>query len=273
MFGFMQGRLSPLVDNKIQAFPVDHWKSEFKEAPNLGFECIEWTLDQYNLDSNPILLQEGQISILELITATNIFVPSCTCDCFMQLPFWKASQTYREVLSKQFTKVSLACHAINCNILVIPLVDNGSLENKSQINSCVDIFMNFYPLLKKINMKVAFECDLPPSILASFISRFPEDFYGINYDTGNSASLGYFPEEEFKYYGHRIFNVHLKDRALNGPTVPFGRGSVDFNLVINLLNDYQYDGNYILQSARSADDTQHKTELQRNFNFITRSSL
>ena len=30
--GFMQGRLSNLIDNKIQSFPWNNWENEFKIA-------------------------------------------------------------------------------------------------------------------------------------------------------------------------------------------------------------------------------------------------
>ena len=32
--GIMQGRLSPIIDKKIQAFPENYWISEFKKIKN-----------------------------------------------------------------------------------------------------------------------------------------------------------------------------------------------------------------------------------------------
>ena len=43
--GFMQGRLSKLVNNQIQAFPFKNWLNEFPLANKLGISCMEWTLD------------------------------------------------------------------------------------------------------------------------------------------------------------------------------------------------------------------------------------
>ena len=51
--GFMQGRLSPVIDGKIQSFPWETWQSEIKIAKNIGFNMMEWTLDQHNLYENP----------------------------------------------------------------------------------------------------------------------------------------------------------------------------------------------------------------------------
>ena len=62
----MQGRLSPLVDGKIQAFPWDHWESEFAEASRLDLGLIEWTLDQHRLYDNPIMTVGGREQIRAL---------------------------------------------------------------------------------------------------------------------------------------------------------------------------------------------------------------
>mgnify|MGYP001554379746 CR=1 FL=1 len=47
--GFMQGRLSPLVDGKIQAFPWAHWRDEFPAGDECGIHLMEWTLDHDRL--------------------------------------------------------------------------------------------------------------------------------------------------------------------------------------------------------------------------------
>ena len=70
--GFMQGRLSPLVDGKIQAFPWDHWESEFAEASRLDLGLIEWTLDQHRLYDNPIMTVRGREEVRALAVANGI---------------------------------------------------------------------------------------------------------------------------------------------------------------------------------------------------------
>jgi sugar phosphate isomerase/epimerase len=63
--------------------------------------------------------------------------------------------------------------------------------------------------------------------------------------------MGHSAKEEIAACGNRIFNVHIKDRPINGKTVPLGSGSVDFKEVADGLNEFQYSGNMILQAARS----------------------
>ena len=51
--GIMQGRLSPIENNKIQCFPERTWKSEFSKIHKLKIRNLEWTLDYKNFYKNP----------------------------------------------------------------------------------------------------------------------------------------------------------------------------------------------------------------------------
>ena len=107
---------------------------------------------------------------------------------------------------------------------------------------------NFF---QKNNIKILFESDFDPQELGRFIAQFPKNNFGINYDIGNSAALGFDPREEFLIYGDRILNVHVKDRLLGGGTVALSQGSANFGSVFYELAKINYKGNYILQTARA----------------------
>jgi len=87
--GFMQGRLSPIIDGKIQAFPWNSWMDEFSIAGKLRIPLMEWTLDQERLYENPLMNEVGRAEIRTLCRSNGIQIPSVTGDCFMQAPFWK----------------------------------------------------------------------------------------------------------------------------------------------------------------------------------------
>ena len=46
--------------------------------------------------------------------------------------------------------------------------------------------------------------------------------------------LGYDYRKDFSAYGHRIFNVHVKDRIYRGSTVPLGEGDAKLNESLNV---------------------------------------
>ena len=218
------------------------------------FHLIEWTLDQDCLYDNPLLTLDGQAEILALCKLHDFAIPSLTGDCFMQAPFWKAQGVERDALQRDFRAVAVACSTVGISKMVLPLVDNGCLEHVSHEEALVTYLKSQAEFLAENGLLVAFESDLAPSELARFIERLDPTLFGINYDIGNSAALGFNPDDEFAAYGHRIVNVHIKDRVLDGTTVPLGSGSADFETVFAALARVGYNGNYILQTARAPDD-------------------
>ena len=112
-------------------------------------------------------------------------------------------------------------------------------------------------------LSIVFESDHTPAALARFIDALPSKIFGINYDIGNSASLGYAPTEEIGAYGARILNVHVKDRVRGGTTVPLGTGNADFAAAFRALRRARYSGNFILQTARAADVCEVADNLRR----------
>jgi len=251
--GFMQGRLSRLVDGRIQAFPVDHWREEFPIAHQLGFGRMEWTLDQDGLHANPLMVAAGQSEIRGLAKQWGVAVTSITGDCFMQAPFWKAQGHVRERLIADLVGVIHAAAAVGAGLIVVPLVDNGALENGLQDQILRENLHALSPVLGSTGVRIAFETDLEPQAQMAFIEDYPSDLFGINFDMGNSASLGWPPEIEIPLIASRIINVHVKDRVLGGMTVPLGDGHANLPLIFQLLRSVGYNGYLILQTARAAD--------------------
>ena len=252
--GFMQGRLCDCVDGKIQSFPWLDWEWEFQVAKILNLSLMEWTLDQNQLYENPLMTNKGRARIRELTTIYGVRIPSLTGDCFMQAPFFKSYGATRQSLLRDLQAVLEASRQVGITYVVIPLVENGSLETQEHEESLLEGLLPVRDRLVAANMKILFESDFPAHRLTTFIDNFPVDAFGINYDIGNSAALGYSPFEEISAYGHRIDNVHVKDRLLHGTTVPLGTGNGDFTGVFDALRNTRYAGNLILQTARAIDN-------------------
>ena len=246
--GVMQGRLSPMINNRIQQFPWDSWPSEFVLASKIDIKIIEWTIDTIEFYKNPLINQRDQINLI--MDKNDISIPSVTCDYFMENPPWK---TDLKLVKKGISSILQGMRNIKSKILVIPLVDNSSLPDSASVKIVEDFFTDLVPEISQNKLQIAFESDLNPKKLSEFICKFDKNYFGINYDIGNSSSLGFNPLEEFNAYGSRIINVHVKDRKLNGITVPLGEGDADFLGIFRLLQKENYEGNLILQTARSKE--------------------
>lgn len=251
--GFMQGRLSPQINGLIQAFPWDHWADEFSSAEPIGFRLMEWTLDQARIAENPLMTAAGREHILQLSKTHALAVPSITGDCFMQAPFWKSQGKVRDDLLQTAADVIRNGAAIGARIVVVPLVDTGALTTPDEEEALRSGAHALAPLLADVGSQIAFESDFEPERLADFISTFPKAHFGVNFDIGNSASLGWNPTTEITLLSDRIINVHVKDRQAGGTTVPLGCGAAAFDTVFRTLKRIGYAGNYILQTARDPD--------------------
>jgi hexulose-6-phosphate isomerase len=195
----------------------------------------------------------GQALIQELVKDSGVAVSSITGDCFMQAPFWKAHGAARQALLGEFVDVVASAKAVGAGLVVVPLVDNGSVETSAQEASLIDGLVDLVPQMAEAGLRIAFESDLPPTELAAFIGPLPPERFGINFDMGNSAGMGWPPEVEIPLLADRIINVHVKDRLLHGTTVPLGQGNADLPGVFRLLKAAGYEGHFILQTARAAD--------------------
>ncbi len=253
LIGFMQGRLCDQVNGKIQAFPWHSWESEFPAAAEIGIRAMEWTLDQERLHENPLLTPDGQHRISLLCQKYQFVIPSVTGDCFMQAPFWKAKGGVKAELQADFQAICEACSVVGARILVVPLVDDGRLEDSSQEDELIDFLLRYTDRLRQLRVQVIFESDFAPQELNRFMGRLPSVCFGVNYDIGNSAALGFEPSQEFESYGSRVMNVHVKDRVFGGTTVPLGMGSAQFDVVFAELRKMNYQGNFILQTARAPE--------------------
>ena len=58
-------------------------------------------------------------------------------------------------------------------------------------------------------------------------------------------------------------HIHIKDRLLRGTTVPLGEGNADLTLCFNLLRNYNYKGNFSMQTAR--DESGNHVEVMLKY--------
>jgi hypothetical protein len=160
--GFIQGRLSPITNNRIQQFPWNSWQNEFSIASKNDIKLIEWTIDTFNFHLNPLINLNQWEEINTIASKNNILIPSVTCDYFMENPPWKSDI---DLIKKGIKAIFQGMKNIRANILVVPLVDNSSLLDASSVNTVKDLFTDLIPEMSQNGIQIAFECDLNPEKL------------------------------------------------------------------------------------------------------------
>ena len=265
--GFMQGRLvKSEKPNFIQSFPWKNWKKEFHLANENKIKILEWTLDYRKFNQNP-LIDIKKLSILQKIkNKHNIKINSVTCDFYMQKPYIKAkTNSLKKKIKKNIFALIDSCHKIKIKYLIIPLVDNSKLRSAYDEKNTINFFLSFKEILRKKKVNILFEIDYTPKKLLNFINKF-NDSYGINYDSGNSASFGYNLINEQIYFD-RVKNVHIKDRKYKGTTVKLGEGDCNFTQLFKILKKKRYNNNLILQTAKTWKNNEVE-EILDNIKFL-----
>ena len=112
------------------------------------------------------------------------------------------------------------------------------------------------------------ETDLAPTQFLSLIKSINSPNIKVNYDSGNSASIGFDIEEEFAAYGDYISIFHIKDRLLNHGSVFLGQGDVNFKLMAQLLKQHPHIKKLTLQASRYDNYIDDINDVNKQLHFI-----
>lgn len=246
----MQGRLLPKYQGKYQAHPVDYWQEEFKIANQLNLDCIEFILDYHKSEKNPLLNSDGLEEIKKIVKASGVKVLSICADYFMLAPIHSDNFAIVDRSLAILNNLIKNASQINASEIVVPCVDQSSLKNKRDIDVFVKNIKSIVKTAETSRINICLETDLNPKDFANMLDSIGSENVTVNYDIGNSAALGYDPIEEFKAYGDKITDLHIKDRLLGGKSVPLGKGNVNFSKIFDLLSKYDYQGIIIFQAFR-----------------------
>ena len=252
-FGIMQGRLLPKYKGRYQAHPVGYWSDEFPIASQLGLDSIEFILDYNDMEKNPLLTSEGIEDIQKIENSSGVKVRSICADYFMEAPIHSNNTAIVDKSLNVLDRLIKNASLLNIKNIVIPCVDQSSLKNKENKNNFINNIKKMVGAAERADINISLETDLAPIPFANLLDSINSKNVTVNYDTGNSAALGYDPEEEFISYGHRITDLHIKDRLLGTGPVQLGVGDVNFSKIFDLLSKYKYKGIIIFQAYRDEE--------------------
>lgn len=253
VFGIMQGRLLPKYQTRYQAHPVGYWKEEFPIAAELGLASIEFILDYNDAGTNPLMSDQGIAEIKEISRQTGVVVNTVCADYFMEAPLHHPDERVRRNSSEVLEVLLNNGAELGLKDIVLPCVDQSSLNGYDAQDRLVATLIPLLALAEKTGINLSLETDLAPVPFTELLNRFDSKRITVNYDTGNSASLGYDPLEEFSLYGNRISDIHIKDRKLGGGSVFLGTGDARFGDFLTALSTIDYKMPFIFQVYRDDD--------------------
>jgi L-ribulose-5-phosphate 3-epimerase len=257
--GIMQGRLSPRIDGKIQAYPANTWQKEFEIAQEIGYAAIEWIVEK-PVEINALMTESGKAEIKKVIASTGVRIDYVCADIFMQQPLVRMTKDTKSQNKEYLNAILKNAKEVGAIGVEIPFVDNSSIKNETEKQEFIDAMQEAFKLANDLELKISLETDLPPIDFQELLRKIGLDYVQANYDIGNSASLGFDPKEELEAYGLKILNVHVKDRKLGSTTVPLGTGNANINYVFQKLQEIGYSGGLTMQAARGENNIETAKE-------------
>jgi len=251
--GVMQGRLLPKYQGRYQAFPIGYWQEEFDIAKNLDLDLIEFILDFNDFKLNPLLTENGINEIKKLTSQSGVNIKTICADYFMEAPLHANNTRDSETSLDVLRMLINSSNKIGVNDIVIPCVDQSSLTSRKSKDLFIKAIDKISPSLEGANINLSLETDLPPDGFYDLLTSIESESVKVNYDIGNSASLGFNPKEELDAYGHKISDIHIKDRILGGGPVKLGEGDAKFEIFFDELSKYNYKGPFIMQAYRDEE--------------------
>lgn len=250
LLGVIQGRLLPKYIGRYQAHPVGYWQDEFPIAKQLDLDCIEFILDFNDAEINPLLCDGGVDEILSVCEDTGVSVRTVCADYLMEAPLHSSNTQVAEKSADVLRRLIHSAAALGSTDIVIPCVDQSTLEGAEAMDRLVEGFNPLLDLLEDKNINLSLEADLPPAPFYELLERFDSNKVTVNYDIGNSAALGFDCVEELEAYGDRMTDIHIKDRELDGGSVVLGTGNAEFKRFFDKLKTYNYSGPFLMQAYR-----------------------
>jgi len=206
---------------------------------------LEWVVDWRCQNLNPLFVDDEVATTLHL---EDIKLSGLVMNNFVKDPLVSFKRSFMSIKSRLNTYIVFA-EKLGIASVCIPFVRENNLEF-IDIQKSITELLEMESDLNKRNVFLSLELELPMRKLRNIGNMLENSRnIGFTFDTGNSRVQGNNPAEEIELYGSSLFNVHIKDRTINGERVPLGEGNVDFNLVSNELLSINFSGFLILETA------------------------
>ena len=245
--GIRHGRL--LCDSKgeYDFFKSNFWKKEFEHASDIGFDCIELSLNNNLFDVHPFFTKDGRKELLNVSKFNGIKLDVISFDFLMVAPISESILIKNKTSIDKFNEILNFCCEVEIKSILIPLLGASSIKNSSDRKKCIDTINFLAQKLYEKELFITLETDLNANECDRFFSQISKDI-SFTYDLGNANYFGFNILNEIQLLKNLINNIHIKDSTQKNANVAIGTGEVKFEKIIAFLKQIKYDGPYTFET-------------------------
>ena len=135
--------------------------------------------------------------------------------------------------------------------VVLPFVDASRIDSDAELDHVVGILERVLPVLEATGVELHLETSLSPDRFAELLARLPHAMLKVNYDSGNSASLGYEPDGRVRGLRRLAWEACTsRTVSMEAARCRLGSGDTNFGALFGCLGEVGYSGDFVLQVAR-----------------------
>ncbi len=251
--GIMQGRLSPPVSLRLQAFPWSSWQVEFDRARQCQIDLIEWLFEADNFEKNPIWSDDGIRAIQDQIASTGVRVQTCCADYFMPHPFFRVSEEERQASIQVLVTLIQRAARIGVKTILVPVLEVCEIRTPEEKKLLLESLKEPLKAAGQAGISLGLETELPAGEYLGLVKDGGSKSLGVYYDTGNNAAQGHDIVADIRVLAPCLVGIHVKDRKRGGPSVLLGEGDADFAGFFQEVSQSGYANPIIMQTAFGPD--------------------
>ncbi|MBD3255633.1 MAG: TIM barrel protein [Candidatus Lokiarchaeota archaeon] len=242
-------------------------RGKFKSMVELLFNSIEASLnfaERYDIEVVEIILDPPEIynkkerdNIIDLCNAYSI--EKQVHAPFTDVSLCSFNQNISDATVKSCIDAAEFCQQIGAEILTVhPGVGHFLIKKVREFNNLqlVSATNKLLDATSQFNVKVCME-NMPKDahmlgnveVIRSFLSRSDRDDIYFTFDTSHAWTTDMNQDLYWKNFHSLIKNVHLADNNNKDTDLhpALGDGKVDFSKILNLANEFNYEGVFIIE--------------------------
>lgn len=270
-----------------KALPVTFNLSEkLKCASRLNFDFMELSVDESEERLSRLYLDSRGIEeIRNAILASGIQIPTMCLSAHRKYPFGSRDPAIRsKALEIMERAISLACQI---GVRVIQVAGYDVYYETSGPDTRAYFLEGLGQALKIAAQKqITLAIEIMDTPFINSITRYMEieknitsPWLTVYPDLGNLTAWGNDVEYELSMGIHRIVGIHLKETLPVSPgfpgqfrDVPFGEGTVDFDLCFKTLKHLDYNGPFLIEmwATEESEPQEIEKSIKKTKNYLVR---
>lgn len=251
------------------------WAEHLEQAAAAGYDYVEFSVDDSDERQARLDWTAGQRrEFRATLEASGLYAPTMALSGHHRYPIGSADNDVRNHAMVVMEKaVRLAS---DLGIRTIQVAGYDELEGRpstaqtvanftENLEKSLRIAARFGITLAIENMGVPFMDSIAK--VMNFVNMFNSPYLQAYVDIGNSTAMGQDVKSDIESAKGHISAVHIKDTKPGVVrNIPFGEGSVDFQLCFDVINAIGYTGMFLLEMwANDREDTFEDVKSAREF--------